>query len=203
MKVACRIKYGALSLGSIGISLVRDQIVDLTEEQLNNLDVKEAVQHNLLEIEGEVEFDETFIMTNISKSILSFDSINASLPPGESALTYSKDLKRNDIAEALYFDMITVTPYHMTENVDEEVVVTSEQETVIEENTEETVEEKPEKKTRKTKSTKVLVKKKRKPRKKKATTGRKRGRPPKSQETVTTFGNTESIQDIIKEETDE
>lgn len=200
MKVVCRIKSGALSLGSLGICLIPDQEVNLSEEQLNNLDVKEAVQHNLLEIDGEVNFDKTFILTNVSGSILSFNSINAALPPGESALVYSSNLTYDDIAEALYFEMVTVTPYH----VPEEVVIEPSSEDTDESPQEDTKaedKEKPKRKRRKKKSTKVLVKQKKS--REKSTTGKKRGRPRKDEKSLNAFGDTDPIQDIIKEKADE
>jgi hypothetical protein len=110
MKVMCQIESGALSLGSLGICLMPKQVVELSEENLNHLDVKEAINKNWLRLEKEIKLDDVIVLNNIGSTIVSLQSINVSIPPKQSIMTYASALKSEDVSHAISRNLLQIMP---------------------------------------------------------------------------------------------
>ena len=185
MKVTCKIKTGQLSLGSLGICLVPDQVVQLTNEKIANIDVREAIKNKLLELENNILEDNMIYLINNTENVISLESIRATISPKHRFLTTEVSLNNKEVANAIAMKLLSVEKcsppkQEIKEEIKQEEVKKDEPKQEIKE---EIKQEEVKKDEVEQDEPKQEIK-------------RKRGRPKKNS-TVCTFGNTESVQNIL------
>ena len=108
MQAKCVMKKGRLSLGSLGICLVPDQVVDIPDMSVYEVDVRHAIDSGLLELEKDVPKNGFVVIKNVSNGIMSFGSLNVSLQPDEAILAPKSSLEQEDVSQAATMGIIEV-----------------------------------------------------------------------------------------------